>query len=144
MCVVSNHTYGRRTFSGVCLTGGQYGVLDVYILYPHCSQFSFFSLFFLLMVLSFSLFLQLFVIVVWNFELYMIPLALLLPLAWNYILIASGKDTRQDVVSNPIASDIPPPFFHFTVKASFHTQCRVKTRAPLLHRDITLLFYLPH
>uniref|UniRef100_A0A8C4E2M1 Multiple C2 domains, transmembrane 1a n=1 Tax=Dicentrarchus labrax TaxID=13489 RepID=A0A8C4E2M1_DICLA len=40
-----------------------------------------------------------FVIVVWNFELYMIPLALLLPLAWNYILIASGKDTRQDVVT---------------------------------------------
>ncbi|XP_039658768.1 multiple C2 and transmembrane domain-containing protein 1 isoform X4 [Perca fluviatilis] len=39
----------------------------------------------------------LFVIVVWNFELYMIPLALLLPLAWNYILIASGKDNRQDV-----------------------------------------------
>ncbi|XP_020508035.2 multiple C2 and transmembrane domain-containing protein 1 isoform X3 [Labrus bergylta] len=39
----------------------------------------------------------LFVIVVWNFELYMIPLALLLPLAWNYFLIASGKDTRQDV-----------------------------------------------
>uniref|UniRef100_A0A3B5KLY8 Multiple C2 and transmembrane domain containing 1 n=1 Tax=Takifugu rubripes TaxID=31033 RepID=A0A3B5KLY8_TAKRU len=47
----------------------------------------------------------LFVMVVWNFELYMIPLALLLPLAWNYILIVSGKDTRQDVVSNPIASD---------------------------------------
>lgn len=42
---------------------------------------------------------QLFVIVVWNFELYMIPLALLLPLVWNYILITSGKDTRQDVVS---------------------------------------------
>ncbi|XP_029295736.1 LOW QUALITY PROTEIN: multiple C2 and transmembrane domain-containing protein 1 [Cottoperca gobio] len=39
----------------------------------------------------------LFVIVVWNFELYMIPLALLLPLAWNYVLIVSGKDTRQDV-----------------------------------------------
>ncbi|XP_036069483.1 multiple C2 and transmembrane domain-containing protein 1 isoform X5 [Oryzias melastigma] len=38
-----------------------------------------------------------FVIVVWNFELYMVPLALLLLLAWNYILIASGKDTRQDV-----------------------------------------------
>ncbi|XP_022523298.2 multiple C2 and transmembrane domain-containing protein 1 isoform X2 [Astyanax mexicanus] len=37
----------------------------------------------------------LFVVVVWNFELYMIPLALLLPLAWNYILIYSGKDTRQ-------------------------------------------------
>uniref|UniRef100_A0A1A8S7J9 Multiple C2 domains, transmembrane 1 n=1 Tax=Nothobranchius rachovii TaxID=451742 RepID=A0A1A8S7J9_9TELE len=38
-----------------------------------------------------------FIIVVWNFEIYMIPLALLLPLAWNYILFASGKDTRQDV-----------------------------------------------
>ncbi|XP_072521359.1 multiple C2 and transmembrane domain-containing protein 1 isoform X4 [Salminus brasiliensis] len=37
----------------------------------------------------------LFIVVVWNFELYMIPLALLLPLAWNYILITSGKDTRQ-------------------------------------------------
>ncbi|XP_072290102.1 multiple C2 and transmembrane domain-containing protein 1 isoform X3 [Eucyclogobius newberryi] len=39
----------------------------------------------------------LFVIIVWNFEIYMIPMALLLPLAWNYILIASGRDTRQDV-----------------------------------------------
>uniref|UniRef100_A0A8C7ZTQ6 Multiple C2 domains, transmembrane 1a n=1 Tax=Oryzias sinensis TaxID=183150 RepID=A0A8C7ZTQ6_9TELE len=38
-----------------------------------------------------------FVIVVWNFELYMVPLALLLLLAWNYILIASGKDTRQEM-----------------------------------------------
>ncbi|XP_026862016.2 multiple C2 and transmembrane domain-containing protein 1 isoform X3 [Electrophorus electricus] len=37
----------------------------------------------------------LFVVVVWNFELYMVPLALLLPLAWNYALIASGKDVRQ-------------------------------------------------
>ncbi|KAJ8262996.1 hypothetical protein COCON_G00154530 [Conger conger] len=37
----------------------------------------------------------LFIVVVWNFELYMIPLVLLLPLVWNYILIASGKDTRQ-------------------------------------------------
>ncbi|XP_063043347.1 multiple C2 and transmembrane domain-containing protein 1-like isoform X2 [Engraulis encrasicolus] len=36
-----------------------------------------------------------FVLVVWNFELYMIPLTLLLPLVWNYILISSGKDTRQ-------------------------------------------------
>lgn len=54
-----------------------------------------------------SLWFQLFVIVVWNFELYMIPLALLLPLAWNYILIVSGKDTRQDVVSNPRASVVP-------------------------------------
>ncbi|XP_068077620.1 multiple C2 and transmembrane domain-containing protein 1 isoform X4 [Danio rerio] len=37
----------------------------------------------------------LFVLVVWNFELYMVPLVLLMLLAWNYILIASGKDTRQ-------------------------------------------------
>ncbi|XP_069483745.1 multiple C2 and transmembrane domain-containing protein 1 isoform X3 [Ambystoma mexicanum] len=37
----------------------------------------------------------LFLIVVWNFELYMIPLALLLLLAWNYFLIISGKDNRQ-------------------------------------------------
>ncbi|XP_067263131.1 multiple C2 and transmembrane domain-containing protein 1 isoform X4 [Chanodichthys erythropterus] len=36
-----------------------------------------------------------FVVVVWNFELYMVPLVLLMLLAWNYILIASGKDTRQ-------------------------------------------------
>uniref|UniRef100_A0A669BDG7 Multiple C2 and transmembrane domain containing 1 n=1 Tax=Oreochromis niloticus TaxID=8128 RepID=A0A669BDG7_ORENI len=47
----------------------------------------------------------LFVVVVWNFELYMIPLALLLPLAWNYILIASGKDTRQDVVMEDLLED---------------------------------------
>lgn len=57
-----------------------------------CSHFSFADGFCLFLSL------QLFTIVVWNFELYMIPLALLLPLAWNYILIASGKDTRQDVV----------------------------------------------
>ncbi|NXJ82319.1 MCTP1 protein, partial [Trogon melanurus] len=37
----------------------------------------------------------LFLFVVWNFELYMIPLALLLLLAWNYFLIISGKDNRQ-------------------------------------------------
>ncbi|XP_058843510.1 multiple C2 and transmembrane domain-containing protein 1-like isoform X3 [Acipenser ruthenus] len=37
----------------------------------------------------------LFLLVVWNFEMYMIPLMLLLPLAWNYFLIISGKDTRQ-------------------------------------------------
>lgn len=61
---------------------------------------------------------QLFVIVVWNFELYMIPLALLLPLAWNYILIASGKDTRQDVVSRPHS------FFSFHRKKPLAWQLR--------------------
>ncbi|TRY62488.1 hypothetical protein DNTS_026136 [Danionella cerebrum] len=39
--------------------------------------------------------LMLFVVVVWNFELYMFPLLLLMLLAWNFLLIASGKDTRQ-------------------------------------------------
>ncbi|XP_017306931.1 multiple C2 and transmembrane domain-containing protein 1 isoform X3 [Ictalurus punctatus] len=39
--------------------------------------------------------LLLFIVVVWNFELCMIPLALLFLLAWNYVLIASGKDSRQ-------------------------------------------------
>uniref|UniRef100_A0A3B5JX56 Multiple C2 and transmembrane domain containing 1 n=1 Tax=Takifugu rubripes TaxID=31033 RepID=A0A3B5JX56_TAKRU len=47
----------------------------------------------------------LFVMVVWNFELYMIPLALLLPLAWNYILIVSGKDTRQDQAVEDLLED---------------------------------------
>ncbi|XP_062830288.1 multiple C2 and transmembrane domain-containing protein 1 isoform X4 [Anolis carolinensis] len=37
----------------------------------------------------------LFLFVTWNFELYMIPLTLLLLLAWNYFLIVSGKDNRQ-------------------------------------------------
>ncbi|RXN21208.1 multiple C2 and transmembrane domain-containing 1-like isoform X2 [Labeo rohita] len=41
----------------------------------------------------------LFVVVVWNFELYMVPLVLLMLLAWNYVLIASGKDTRQGDVA---------------------------------------------
>uniref|UniRef100_A0A3B3SNJ3 Multiple C2 and transmembrane domain containing 1 n=1 Tax=Paramormyrops kingsleyae TaxID=1676925 RepID=A0A3B3SNJ3_9TELE len=37
----------------------------------------------------------LFVVLVWNFELYMVPLMLLMVLAWNYISFAAGKDTRQ-------------------------------------------------
>ncbi|NXT19276.1 MCTP1 protein, partial [Syrrhaptes paradoxus] len=48
----------------------------------------------------------LFLFVVWNFELYMIPLALLLLLAWNYFLIVSGKDNRQhDTVVEDILED---------------------------------------
>ncbi|MBN3315710.1 MCTP1 protein, partial [Atractosteus spatula] len=38
---------------------------------------------------------RVFLLAVWNFELYMVPLALLLVLLWNYILILLGKDTRQ-------------------------------------------------
>ncbi|XP_064165600.1 multiple C2 and transmembrane domain-containing protein 1 isoform X9 [Anguilla rostrata] len=48
----------------------------------------------------------LFLLVVWNFELYMIPLSLLLLLAWNYFLIASGKDTGQgDVALEDLLQD---------------------------------------
>ncbi|XP_040584777.1 multiple C2 and transmembrane domain-containing protein 1 isoform X3 [Mesocricetus auratus] len=48
----------------------------------------------------------LFLFVVWNFELYMIPLLLLLLLTWNYFLIISGKDTRQrDTVVEAMLED---------------------------------------
>lgn len=96
---------------------GQYGVSNVYIPNAHCWDFC--VLAFLYQQTCLSLSHQLFVIVVWNFELYMIPLALLLPLAWNYILIASGKDTRQDVVSNPAASRYPSAFLSFHCKTLF-------------------------
>ncbi|XP_020145766.2 multiple C2 and transmembrane domain-containing protein 1 isoform X1 [Microcebus murinus] len=48
----------------------------------------------------------LFLFVVWNFELYMIPLVLLLLLTWNYFLIISGKDNRQrDTVMEDMLED---------------------------------------
>uniref|UniRef100_A0A8C6HVS1 Multiple C2 domains, transmembrane 1 n=1 Tax=Mus spicilegus TaxID=10103 RepID=A0A8C6HVS1_MUSSI len=48
----------------------------------------------------------LFLLIVWNFELYMIPLLLLLLLTWNYFLIISGKDNRQrDTVVEDILED---------------------------------------
>ncbi|NXA49535.1 MCTP1 protein, partial [Nothocercus julius] len=48
----------------------------------------------------------LFLFVVWNFELYMIPLVFLLLLAWNYFLIVSGKDNRQhDTVVEDMLED---------------------------------------
>ncbi|XP_052599673.1 multiple C2 and transmembrane domain-containing protein 1 isoform X11 [Peromyscus californicus insignis] len=48
----------------------------------------------------------LFLFVVWNFELYMIPLLLLLLLTWNYFLIVSGKDNRQrDTVVEDMLED---------------------------------------
>nr|XP_025038190.1 multiple C2 and transmembrane domain-containing protein 1 isoform X1 [Pelodiscus sinensis] len=49
---------------------------------------------------------MLFLLVVWNFELYMIPLALLLLLTWNHFLILSGKDNRQhDTVVEDMLED---------------------------------------
>ncbi|XP_008827553.1 multiple C2 and transmembrane domain-containing protein 1 isoform X4 [Nannospalax galili] len=48
----------------------------------------------------------LFLFVVWNFELYTIPLVLLLLLTWNYFLIISGKDNRQrDTVVEDMLED---------------------------------------
>lgn len=48
----------------------------------------------------------LFLFVVWNFELYMTPLVLLLLLTWNYFLIISGKDNRQrDTVVEDMLED---------------------------------------
>ncbi|XP_058388213.1 multiple C2 and transmembrane domain-containing protein 1 isoform X4 [Diceros bicornis minor] len=48
----------------------------------------------------------LFLFVVWNFELYMVPLALLLLLTWNYFLMISGKDNRQhDTVVEDMLED---------------------------------------
>ncbi|XP_013925934.1 PREDICTED: multiple C2 and transmembrane domain-containing protein 1 [Thamnophis sirtalis] len=48
----------------------------------------------------------LFLIVTWNFELYMIPLILLLLLVWNYLLVISGKDNRpHDTVVEDMLED---------------------------------------
>lgn len=40
--------------------------------------------------------LQLFVVAVWNVELYMLPLALLLLLVWNF-MFSSGRETAEMV-----------------------------------------------
>lgn len=50
---------------------------------------------------------QLFVVVVWNFELYMLPLGLLLLLVWNF-LFCSGRDTPDMVSKYKRKSDISP------------------------------------
>lgn len=84
--------------------------------------------------------LQLFVIVVWNFELYMIPLALLLPLAWNYILIASGKDTRQDVVSNCFLISLRLSFISLQNPLSTHNAW-LKPGHHCFHKTITLFLF---
>ncbi|XP_058644848.1 multiple C2 and transmembrane domain-containing protein 1 isoform X4 [Onychostoma macrolepis] len=41
-----------------------------------------------------------FVVVVWNFEIHMVPLSLLLLLTWNYFLLASGKESREGSVDS--------------------------------------------
>ncbi|XP_034296582.1 multiple C2 and transmembrane domain-containing protein 1 isoform X1 [Pantherophis guttatus] len=49
---------------------------------------------------------MLFLIVTWNFELYMLPLVLLLMLVWNYLLVISGKDNRpHDTVVEDMLED---------------------------------------
>lgn len=44
---------------------------------------------------------QLFVVVVWKFELYMLPLALLLLLVWNYVF-SSGRESTDMVRTHTI------------------------------------------
>uniref|UniRef100_A0A672MF25 Multiple C2 and transmembrane domain containing 1 n=1 Tax=Sinocyclocheilus grahami TaxID=75366 RepID=A0A672MF25_SINGR len=41
-----------------------------------------------------------FVVVVWNFEIYMVPLSLLLLLTWNYFLLASGKESHEGTMED--------------------------------------------
>uniref|UniRef100_A0A8C2CC45 Multiple C2 domains, transmembrane 1b n=1 Tax=Cyprinus carpio TaxID=7962 RepID=A0A8C2CC45_CYPCA len=41
-----------------------------------------------------------FVVVVWNFEIYMVPLSLLLLLTRNYFLLASGKESREGTMED--------------------------------------------
>lgn len=53
---------------------------------------------------------QLFVVVVWNFELYMLPLGLLLLLVWNF-LFCWGRDTPDMVSNGKRKSDISPSRF---------------------------------
>ncbi len=48
----------------------------------------------------------------------MVPLVLLMPLAWNYILIASGKDTRQGDVVSSVTHWPAPVFLSSTVKCT--------------------------
>lgn len=50
---------------------------------------------------------QLFVVVVWNFELYMLPLGLLLLLVWNF-LFSSSRDTPDMVSKYKRNCDISP------------------------------------
>uniref|UniRef100_A0A673MG98 Multiple C2 and transmembrane domain-containing protein 1-like n=1 Tax=Sinocyclocheilus rhinocerous TaxID=307959 RepID=A0A673MG98_9TELE len=47
-----------------------------------------------------------FVVVVWNFEIYMVPLSLLLLLAWNYFLL--GKESREGSVVS-VVMDVDSP-----------------------------------
>lgn len=47
-------------------------------------------------------------VVVWNFELYMLPLGLLLLLVWNFLFCA-GRDTTDMVSKCKRKSNIPPP-----------------------------------
>lgn len=50
---------------------------------------------------------QIFVVVVWNFELHMLPLGLLLLLVWNFFF-CSGRDTPDMVSKCKRKSDISP------------------------------------
>uniref|UniRef100_A0AAR2JM28 Multiple C2 and transmembrane domain-containing protein 1 n=1 Tax=Pygocentrus nattereri TaxID=42514 RepID=A0AAR2JM28_PYGNA len=71
-----------------------------------------------------------FVLVVWNLELYMVPLSLLLFLGWNYFLLASGKETREgSVVKNK--------------ENRFTSDIAVQCRAVLCCVDYIIIFSIP-
>lgn len=62
---------------------------------------------------------QLFVVVVWNFELYMLPLGLLLLLVWNYFFSSSSRDTSDMVSKQEKNTD------HFLMNFIFQTVKRL-------------------
>lgn len=58
--------------------------------------------------LSFCLSLQIFVVTLWNLELYMIPLFLLLLFAYNFTMITTGKVNSQDNLVSRRSIDFCP------------------------------------
>lgn len=52
---------------------------------------------------------QVFVVMVWHWEFYMLPLSLVLLISWNYVQIRSGRGVSQDLVSPPATSSISFP-----------------------------------
>uniref|UniRef100_A0A4W4DZS9 C2 domain-containing protein n=1 Tax=Electrophorus electricus TaxID=8005 RepID=A0A4W4DZS9_ELEEL len=46
-----------------------------------------------------------FVLVVWNFEFYMVPLSLLVLLGWGHYMLASGRETERNMVKHNILND---------------------------------------
>jgi len=58
------------------------------------------------------------VVVVWNFEIYMVPLSLLLLLTWNYFRLTSGTEPREGSVVSAFMSLMIAKFVTF-ISSSF-------------------------